>query len=73
MHIGAKMCLDTPANRFGCSPGFVAFEDDPVGVGRFFAMKVQGVVLGVYLASPQRLRLSLVGGIGLNIYYENPW
>lgn len=42
-------------------------------VGRFLAMKVRGVVLGVHFASPHGLRLSLVGGIGLNIFYENPW
>jgi hypothetical protein len=73
VHIAAKVCLEAPAwNMFGCSPGSVAFEDDPAGVGGFLVMKVQGVVLGVYLVSPRRLHLSLVGGFGLNIFYKDP-
>lgn len=57
---------------FGRLSGSVAFEDHPVGVGRFLVMKVQGVVLGVYFASPHRPRLSLVGGFGLNMLYNDP-
>lgn len=57
---------------FGCSPGSVAFEDGPVEVGRFLVMKVQDVVLGIYLASPRRLHLSLVGGFGLNNFHKDP-
>jgi hypothetical protein len=73
VRIAAKVYLDAPVqDRFGGLPGSVAFEDDPVGVGRFLVMKIQGVVLGIYLASPHRLHLSLVGGFGLNIFYKDP-